>query len=50
MTYASRTADVSVSINGAADDGEAGEGDDVQSDVENLTGGAGADTLTGSAA
>src|SRR5690606_12960193 len=30
-----------------ADDGEAGEGDDIQEDVENLIGGSGADTLTG---
>lgn len=30
-----------------ADDGEAGEGDDIQEDIENLIGGAGADTLTG---
>jgi Ca2+-binding RTX toxin-like protein len=35
-------------LNVEADDGIASEGDDIRSDVENLTGGAGADVLTGS--
>ena len=34
----------------AGDDGEAGEGDDIQPDVENVYGGAGGDHLIGSAA
>lgn len=34
----------------AGDDGEAGEGDDVQADVENIWGGAGGDDLIGSSA
>jgi Ca2+-binding RTX toxin-like protein len=41
---------VALSLDGAANDGEAGEGDLVASDVENLTGGAERDTLTGNAA
>jgi M6 family metalloprotease-like protein len=48
--YIYRTADVFVSVDGAADDGEAGEGDDVATDVENVTGGSGNDKLSGSAA
>ena len=48
-TYASRTAPVTADIDGAADDGEAAEGDNVATDVENLTGGSGGDTLTGNA-
>ena len=47
MTYASRTDPVTADIDGAADDGEASEGDNIATDVENLTGGTGADTLTG---
>ena len=50
VTYSSRTAAVTADIDGAADDGQAGEGDNVATSVENLTGGAGADTLTGNAA
>ena len=49
-TYASRTAAITADIDGTADDGESGEGDNVATDVENLTGGTGADTLTGSSA
>ena len=49
VTYASRTAPVTADIDGNADDGQAAEGDKIATDVENLTGGAGADTLTGSA-
>ncbi len=50
VTYASRTAAVTASIpdgTATADDGEVGEGDAIGNDVENLTGGTGADTLTG---
>jgi Ca2+-binding RTX toxin-like protein len=50
VTYATRTSDVTADIDGVADDGESGESDNVQSDVENLTGGSGIDTLTGSSA
>lgn len=45
--YSARTAPVSVSLNGTADDGEAGEGDNVGSDVEILVGGSGDDQLAG---
>jgi len=45
--YRSRTAGVEVSLDGQADDGEPGEGDDVGGDVERLRGGDGADRLTG---
>jgi Ca2+-binding RTX toxin-like protein len=41
---------VTVRLNDAADDGEVAEGDNVHSDVENLTGGSGDDLLVGSAA
>jgi Ca2+-binding RTX toxin-like protein len=41
---------VSLSLDNAPDDGEAGEGDLIASDVENLTGGQQSDTLTGNSA
>lgn len=50
VTYASRTASVFVSLDGAANDGEAAEGDNVADDVENVTGGSGDDNITGSSA
>jgi uncharacterized repeat protein (TIGR01451 family) len=46
--YGVRTAGVDLSINGLDDDGEPGEGDLILSDIENLVGGLGRDTLTGS--
>jgi Ca2+-binding RTX toxin-like protein len=49
VTYSARTAAVSLDLDGAADDGEAGEADLIESDVENLTGGGGNDRLTGGA-
>jgi len=51
VSYTARTAGVTASIDGIANDGEtsASEGDNVKADVEDLTGGAGGDTLTGSA-
>ncbi len=51
VTYASRAAAVTLSIDGVANDGEAGIGelDDIRTDVESVTGGAGNDTLTGGA-
>lgn len=48
VNYGSRTNDLTISLNNQADDGESGELDNVRSDVENITGGAGADTITGS--
>jgi Ca2+-binding RTX toxin-like protein len=51
VDYSRRTARVSVTLaGGAADDGEAGEHDNVASDVEGAFGGAGADVLVGNAA
>jgi glucose/arabinose dehydrogenase len=52
-TYRSRTIGVGIDIDGVADDGNAADGpagarDNVLTSVENLTGGAGADTLIGS--
>jgi len=44
-----RGGDVKVSLNGAADDGETGEFDDVGVDVEHISTGSGNDTLIGSA-
>jgi Ca2+-binding RTX toxin-like protein len=49
-TYATRTTAVTLSIDGVANDGTAGEGDNIQTDVENVTGGSGNDTLSGSSA
>ena len=54
-TYATRTAAVTVDIDGVKDDGSSTDGatatnrDNVKTDVENLTGGSASDTLTGSA-
>jgi Ca2+-binding RTX toxin-like protein len=45
--YSARVAPVSVSLNGSADDGEAGEADNVASDVEILVGGSADDQLAG---
>src|SRR3954453_23502115 len=45
--YSARTAPVSVSLNGAADDGEANEKDSVADDVEVLIGGSSDDQLAG---
>ena len=50
VSYASRGTKVSVSIDGMANDGEAGELDKVMLDVENIIGGSGDDTLAGSSA
>ena len=47
VTYAGRTPPVFVSIDGVANDGHGGEGDNVQPTVENLVGGKSADQLTG---
>jgi glucose/arabinose dehydrogenase len=54
-TYATRTAGIHVSIDNVANDGNSTDGpagarDNVRADVENLIGGGGGDTLTGSAA
>jgi Ca2+-binding RTX toxin-like protein len=49
VTYATRTATVSLDADGLADDGEAGEADVIDTDVENLVGGSAADRLTGTA-
>jgi Ca2+-binding RTX toxin-like protein len=47
--YTGRTSSVTVTLDGGADDGGVGEGDNVGSDVEDVTGGSAADTLTGNA-
>jgi Ca2+-binding RTX toxin-like protein len=49
VTYAARTAPVVADLDGVADDGEAGEADTIETDVENLVGGAANDRLTGGA-
>lgn len=49
VSYASRTAAVTVTLDGVAGDGAAGEDDQVAADVENVTGGEAADRLIGSA-
>jgi Ca2+-binding RTX toxin-like protein len=51
VDYFNRTAAVNVTLNGGAgNDGEAGEGDTIASDVEGAFGGLGNDTLAGNAA
>ena len=45
-----RTGNLTVDIDGTADDGTAGEADDVETTVENVTGGSGADNIIGSTA
>jgi len=47
LLYTGRLTAVSVTTNGVADDGAAGEHDDVGADIEQITGGAGDDTLIG---
>ena len=47
VTYDERTNPVNVSLDNLANDGEAGENDMIASDVENVIGGSGKDTLTG---
>ena len=49
MLYDTRTTPVVVSIDGVANDGMAGENDDVRGDVEGVTGGMADDSITGSA-
>ena len=50
VDYSGRTAAVAVLFDGKADNGQAGENDNVASDIEGATGGAGNDTLTGTGA
>jgi Ca2+-binding RTX toxin-like protein len=47
VTYENRTANVNVDLDGVADDGESGEGDNAGADIEEIFGGAGHDVLTG---
>ncbi|MEI2701345.1 MAG: calcium-binding protein [Baekduia sp.] len=47
VTYESRTAPVSLTLDDIANDGEPGEGDSIEADVEELQGGAGNDVLSG---
>lgn len=49
LSYGNVQHAVSISLNDLADDGRAGEGDNVKSDIEQLLGTGAADTLTGSA-
>jgi Ca2+-binding RTX toxin-like protein len=50
IAYSSRSAPVSVSLDGVANDGEAGEQDNVMPDIESVDGGQAGDVLTGDAA
>ncbi|HEV2951114.1 MAG TPA: calcium-binding protein, partial [Actinomycetota bacterium] len=47
VSYAARSTSVAVTMDGAFDDGESGEGDNVATDMENADGGSGADTMLG---
>jgi Ca2+-binding RTX toxin-like protein len=48
VTYEERAAPLIVTLDGAANDGEAGENDVVAGDIEDVIGGTGDDTITGS--
>ncbi|MDQ5833109.1 MAG: calcium-binding protein [Actinomycetota bacterium] len=48
--YGARAAPLQIDLDGVADDGEPGEGDNVNGDVEDVTGGAGDDRIVGNAA
>jgi Ca2+-binding RTX toxin-like protein len=50
VAYETRTAGVTMTLAGGADDGESGEGDDLGSTAEIATGGSGADRIVGNAA
>jgi Ca2+-binding RTX toxin-like protein len=50
VDYRGRTAGVTITLDGRADDGEAGEGDNVAADVENVSGGSGPDRIVAGAA
>jgi Ca2+-binding RTX toxin-like protein len=50
VDFSERTSSVKIDVDGAADDGERGEHDNVKPDVENVIGGSESDTLTGSGA
>jgi Ca2+-binding RTX toxin-like protein len=47
VSYGARNTSIAVTIDGAFDDGEAGEGDNVATDVENADGGSEADVMSG---
>ena len=47
MSYAGRSGAVTVDLGSAGNDGEAGEGDDLNPDLEQVTGGSGNDQLAG---
>jgi hypothetical protein len=49
VDYSLRSRPLQVDLDGVADDGEAGEGDNVNGDIEEVTGGAGDDRIVGSA-
>jgi Ca2+-binding RTX toxin-like protein len=48
--YNTRSVNLTITLDGLANDGQTGEGDNVRGDVEGVTGGTGDDTITGNAA
>ena len=48
VSYSGRTNPLTVTIDNIAGDGESGEGDDVRTDIQNVIGGSGSDSLSGS--
>ena len=48
VDYGARTQPLKLSLDGEADDGAAGEGDNIGTDVESVIGGSGDDSITGS--
>jgi Ca2+-binding RTX toxin-like protein len=49
LSYALRTSQLTITLDGTAGDGAQGEGDNVGTDIEHVLGGSAADTLVGSA-
>lgn len=47
LTYAARTESISISIDGVANDGAAGEADQIDTDIESMTTGSGGDVIAG---
>lgn len=48
--YSEKTTGLTIDVDSNADDGATGEKDNIKTDVENITGGSGNDTITGSSA
>lgn len=47
VSYSTRSANLSLTVDNVANDGQGAEADDIQTDTEKITGGSGDDTITG---